>query len=369
MPFTVTLDEEFLNSRQIQITNQSFSERFVFYMCGDFYENAQPIPPYGRNDDVVVLQAAYSILPLYFIMPMLFGGYAVLVIDSLDITQVADDTWKAEVMYKQPEFGQGSGGAQVDAEAFGPQVGDTHRWTDEYVQIGFNVAAEQQTITMSDSLIARNSPWELAPVAIYELDKGAPIGQTAESVEGVDVYARQFSFNVTCYKRPEQVSFRYTRKLYRMSTTINDRLFFGFPPGSVLFLEAQAQGNIFSTIPVTMEFKVRPNFKFTRTGVSIPMPYDTDDPTLMFDTISDPFFQDNNSYSNNYWKNIDGSSFFESNIGDIFSGWDVVDYRYDDGVIDASGFVIKKPIWRLIHRVYGYSNFNDLEINHFPVPR
>ena len=368
MSFTVDFQEDY-KSREINITDNSFEQRIRFLICGDFLDNAVDQPPYGKNDDVIALQAAYSILPAFFIMPKYDGGFTPLVISSINLSMVDHDKWDVEVTYKQPEYGEGSGGSNVNTAEYGPQVQDAtidgEPETEKYVQLAINISSVGVQTLQSLSLLNQETHPDAPTAAVYTVGKSAPIGQTREEVLGTEKYAREFSFTVTDYKEPTKMSFLNARKLYRLITTLNDRPFFKFPPGSVLFLEAEGQGDIASSVPFNYTFQVRPNFKLSPTENSSIMDPTEEDPLLQFDTINDPFFIEA-TWNNLVWKDKDGSLLVPevagSRFSNIFAGWDVVDYRYGEGEVDSWGFVVQIPIMRLVHNIYNYSNFNNLAI-------
>jgi len=368
MTLSVEFFEDYKDSREINITRDDFTQRFKFHICGNFLEEAEENAPYGKADDVVALEAAYEIIPVFFMMPTYAGGMVILVLKDINIRMIHHDNWEIEASYSKPDVnGEGSGGANVDPAEFGPQVEDGAQYApNNYLQLGFNVGANTTHAMQSRYLLTQAfKPDLVSPPVIYTPGLAAPVGQTKKDITGYDYYTRQFSFNVTCYKSATELSFKYVRRLFRIATTVNDRPFFGFPPGSVLFLEAQAQGDIYSVIPVTFEFQMQPNFRFSKTSPSALMDPDVDDPALQYDLINDPFFEEI-TYTNTIWKNSDGTNMFGAATG-IYSGWNIVDYRYADGVLDGFGMIIQIPIMRLVHNIYGYANFKHLQCGHLDV--
>jgi hypothetical protein len=275
MPLTFEFEEEYRNSRSIDITHDSFQQDFVFYVCGNFYENANVDATYGPDDDIQALNAAYSIIPPFRSMPLYAGGNILLTLDRLAVNQVGDDLWKVEATYAAKNEDQTAGNA-------GPNQGDKQIWSNNFVQLSFNVTAAREKRTMSRGLSSYsaniNANNKTSP---YKLNYPSPMGLTTEGADGADVYVRGFSFSITRYMTPNQLTFSYVRRLYRMSTTVNNNTFFGFPAGSVLFLEATGSGDVFSTVPVTFDFQMRPNFKFTTDKAqALLMDPTADDPAL-----------------------------------------------------------------------------------------
>lgn len=338
MTLTFNFEEEYLNSRSINITEQSFQQTFSFYLCGNFYDEADVDPTYGPDDDIQALNAAYSITPTTRTMPVFAGGYILLTLSALELNQVDNNTWKVTATYSPRSIDQSPGSA-------GPAVADRGTWSTNFVQLGFNVTAQQEQKSMSLQLvdIKKNTGFGNQNVP-YTVGRRAPIGHTIDGVTGASVYVRAFSFTITAYFSPSQLTFPYVRRLYRMCTTINNASFFGFPAGSVLFLEATATGDLFSVVPVTFAFEMRPNFKFSATGPDALMDPDDDDEADMFDTYYDPYFPVPTA-----------STPFP---GGAFSGWSEVDYRYLSTTDATAKMTLQKPVLRLIHQQYITSNFS-----------
>lgn len=353
MALTFEFEEEYKASRAISISNESFDQDFSFYICGNFIEEAAIDPTYGTDDDITALNAAYSIIPAFRMMPMYDGNLIQLVLTRLRLDQIDPDTWKVSVTYGVPgSGGQGPGGYNQENTNIGPNVGDYDRWSNNFVQLGFNVSAQQETKTLSRSLVNKRKAWGAANTNLpFTVGQPAPIGYTTEGVEGTNVYARGFSFSLTAYFPPSKLTFPYVRKLFRMATTLNLKTFFGFPAGSVLFLEASASGDVFSVVPVTFDFQMKPNYKFSRTAPDALMDPTKDNVALMFDTYNDPWFDDSPGIGENTpWP------------GDAYSGWSIVDYQYA-AIEDATAKVIyQRPISRWIHNVYTASNFDNFEL-------
>lgn len=342
MALTFNFEEEYRSSRPITISEQSFQQTFSFFICGNFYDEADVDASYGPDDDIQALQAAYSITPTTRTMPLYAGGYILLTLSNLTVEQIDNEIWKVTASYSPRPIDQSPGGT-------GPAVGDRGTWTNNFVQLGFNVTAQQEQKSMSLQLvdIKKNTGFGNQNVP-YTVGRRAPIGHTIDGVEGAPVYVRAFSFTITAYFAASQLTFPYVRRLYRMATTINNASFFGFPAGSVLFLEATATGDLFSVIPVTFAFEMRPNFKFSPSGPDTLMDPDVDNEAEMFDTYFDPYFPAPTA-----------STPFP---GGAFSGWSEVDYRYLNTTDDTAKMTLQKPVLRLIHKQYETSDFSKLEL-------
>jgi len=365
MALTFEFEEEYRNSRGISVTETSFQQDFIFYICGNFLDEAIDDPDYGPDDDIVALRAAYTIIPPYRSMPLYSGGYILLTLSNLSVDQVDNDTWKVSVGYTARPIDQSPGG--LGSGGTGPAVGDRGNWSNNFVQLGFNVSSQQEQQTESLKLLNVRRANKAVNVDMpYTPGKPAPVGHTMDGVEGYQSYVRSFSFNITAYFPPQRLTFAYVRRLYRMATTVNDRSFFGFPGGSVLFLEASASGDLYSVVPVTFEFQMRPNYIFRKNGYLNPdnsYSYDNhfadpsnDNEAYMFDTYYEPEFEDSPDILDPFYNISTGFP------GNAYSGWSIIDYRYMHTVDTASKMDLQKPILRMIHQVYEKSNFNLLEL-------
>lgn len=348
---TFEFEEAYKESRTISVSNESLDEEFSFFLWGNFYEEALVDPIYGPDDDIDALIAAYSIIPPFRMMPLYDGNDIILVLTRLQMEQIATDVWKISVTYSPPDLGgQGPGGYDETIEA-GPGIGDYDTWSNNFVQLSFNVAASQETRTQSRQLVNKRKMFGATnPNLPFTTGKPAPIGWKADGVEGYPVYARGFSFSLTAYFPPARLTFPYVRRLFRMATTINNATFFGFPAGSVLFLEASGSGDVYSVVPVTFDFQVKPNFKFSRTGPEALMDPAEDDVTLMFDTYYEPDFDDSPGVETTPYP------------GNAYSGWSVVDYGYVATEDATAKILYQKPVRRWIHQIYVSSDFNELEL-------
>lgn len=348
MALTITVEEDYKDSREVNITEDSFDQTFIFYICGNLLEEADVDATYGPDDDLVALEAAYSIIPPWRRVPTYSGDTLILTLSSIAVKMLAHDHWRITVSYGVPNSGgQSGGGYSANPGNVGPGADDYKKWSDTLVQLNFNVSAEMSNMQISLGTLACQKNKAAANQQVpWPVNRPAPIGLTVDGVEGTDKYVRQFEFGITCYFPPAKLTFPYVRRLYRMCTTLNDNTFFGFPRGSVLFLESDAAGDVFSVVPVNFNFKVRPNFKFTdvqaNSGLMDP---NADSVELMFDTYYEPFLPPAQA---------------GPEPGGAYSGWSVVDYQYLDK--EEQGVLVQEPNMRTIHRVYSYSNFDRLEL-------
>lgn len=346
MALTITFEEDYRGSREISVSTQGIDQTFVFYIHGNLIEEADVDPTYGTDDDLKALEAAYSIIPPFRQVPMYDGTNIVLTLDSLKLTMLEYDHWRAEVSYSVSDSGGSAGGGYSRRVGDGPGAGDYRNWSEGFIQLDFNVSAVEINRKLSYATLAcQKASFATNQQVPYPQGRPAPIGESIDGVEGSDVYNRQFGFGIRAFFPPQKLTFSYVRRLYRMATTINNKTFFGFPEGSVLFLEANASSDLFQVVPVQFDFKVRPNFKFLKDGPNLLMSPTVDDPAQMFDRYHDPDFP-----------NADNGP----EPGGAFSGWSVVDYRYAE--TEDQAIILQKPIMRVIHKVYDKSDFDKLEL-------
>ncbi|GIW60298.1 MAG: hypothetical protein KatS3mg087_1364 [Patescibacteria group bacterium] len=298
----------------------------------------------GPADDKEVLNELYSYIPLYRTMPTGFGYDVFLILDTVEISQTAPNIWRVEITYSLPDDSKGASNTKSN---IGPHTNDYQSWSNNYVQVTVNSIATTKRITTSLRTVACQKRLQANNQNVpFPQGRPAPIGWTIDGIEGVEVLERNFEFTLTVYKSPADYSFAYIRKLYRMSKTVNNDTFFGFPEGSVLFVGHDASSESMGNVVLNFTFRMQPNFKFSRTQQTTLMPPTEDDPNKMFDVYYEPDFPDAGGQM----------------PGGAFSGWSVVDYLYTPLPEGASGMTIQRPYMRVVHEVYGYSDFDLLEI-------
>lgn len=334
---TITFDETYKKSRKLKFSKDNVSQTIVGVLCGDFYGEGGPGENGLYSDDLVVLQAVYDYFPITYELPTRSGGSVLLAQSTIDLEQISDDTWEATVVYDVPEDGD-SQPPQSGPAASEPQENKTENFTQISVNlspISRNVKKSFQVTSCSKNV---NLPYVSGPCP-YTVGSPAPIGHTENGVEGTEVYAKEFGFNITVYMPPQKLTYQYVRKLSRMYLTLNLETFFGFPPGSVLFTGLNFSGDLYQVIPVSFEFQVANNFKFSRTEPTL-TPRPDADPDDYYEIYNEPEFEDT----------------------DVLSGWDVVDYRYGPATSVDDKMMIQEPVLRLTQQVYLYTNFGAFEI-------
>lgn len=345
MPTTVKFEEDYNESRKMEFTDESVKQTIVGHIWGDFIDEAA-INLIGLvDDDVVMLRYLYEYIPLFYIIPMYNGFETVLTLQGIQTHRVNETTWKFSLDYGIPNNGGKSGGGLGTDQIgdVGPDAGENGGagWTENFTQVSCNITPVTRNRQHSLRVLACQRNTNTAPNGVpYEVGKPAPIGHTQEGVQGIDVYEGQFQFNVTAYFPPEKLKYAYVRKLKLLHTRINENVWFGFPPGSCMFLEANFSGDLHQVVPVTFGFEVRNNFKFSQTGPSKFADPAIDDHTLMYDTIYEPFFEDT----------------------EIMPGWSDVDYTYAPIADNTVKATFQQPLFRTIHFNYFYANFEEFEL-------
>lgn len=332
---TITFDETYKESRKLRLSRDNVSQTIVGILSGDFFEGLEPNDKGLYPDDVVVLQAVYDYFPISYEVPTRNGSTVVLAQANIDLEQITEDTWKATVVYDVPKTGE-----QQPPQS-GPASSEEEE-TENFTQISVNLSPVTRKLTKSLQVTSCernvNLPYVGGPCS-YPVGRPAPIGHTEEGIEGVDIYAKEFGFNITAYMPPEKLTYQYVRRLSRMYLCLNKFTFFGFPPGSVLFTEMNFSGDLYQVIPVTFGFQIQNNFKFSQTEpTSTPRPEAP--PQDYFEVYNEPEFF--------------GTS--------VLSGWDVVDYRYAPALSTDNAMMIQQPVLRLTHQVYLYVDFAAFEI-------
>lgn len=351
----ITLEYEYFEqdgSRSINITKDSISQKFQFILRGNFrawaVDHGYTSGGFGPDDDLGMIKAVWLFIPDFRLVPLKDNSDAMLLGNVIDLTMVTPDVWKVDVEYATPSGdGRSPGGdSQLDSNP------DYETWSQRFVQVSLTASTEEETKTLSRSLLAYHYNTTLTGTPVYQLNKPAPMGVTEDGVEGAPVYSRQLEFNMTTYLTPQEATLAYNRTLYRMAGTVNAGTFFGFPALSVIFLTGNANmDNPYSLIPVELSFKMRPNFKFSQTGPTVLASPLQDDPALMFDVYYDPWFP----------TTVAGPA-----PGNAYSGWNYVEYLYKKSAPSGAIMTQQTPVQRLIHNNYESSDFRYLGVGGGP---
>lgn len=338
----VTFEESYLESRKISIDKENTSQTIVATICGDFLQEANVNAVGLVDDDVVALRYAYQLMPLFYELPAFNGQTIIVIISKLDLEQINYRTWKITATYDVPNNGGESGGGMGSKNIgnVGPDAGenDGQGWSENFTQLSVNLSASTRNVKMSRQVLSCARSFSIGAGNIpYPVGRPAPIGHTNDGIEGAEVYEREFGFNITAYMPPAKLKYAYIRRIANMHATMNRYTFFGFPSGSVLFLEMDFSGDLYQVVPVTFSFKQKNNFKFSSSQATQLAPPDIQG---AYDIYYEPEFPDSN----------------------VHPGWADVDYRYLPVPDNGAVMVVQKPTLRVVHLNYEYSDFKWFEL-------
>lgn len=360
-PSQIIFEEVFGESRSFTINKTNITKELVFRVVSDrFVDEAgtTSFPGMGTSlllDDKVFQQ---NVLPIFIpeLPPALLFSYsptaAVLLYPS-NITgkQINWSTWEIRVTYDvSRDNGNGTGHT-------GPSQGEEN--STKFTQISFNASVGNEKIQKAKVLacqLATNRPSsEIAP---YTVGQTGLIGYSEDGIEGAEVYTRTFKFQITQYMPPTKLTYSYIRRLSRMTTCTNLLPFFGFAAGSVIFLGASGEGDLYQLVPVTLEFEVKNNFSFHQSLESTNTPEDTfvELPNgkrivitdNQFDVIREPEFP--STVNSGTTKPI------------IYSGWSIVSYEYAPRISAGTGRILRTPSLRTIFKHYPAVDFAAFQL-------
>lgn len=343
-------------SRSWELTRDSLSKQFAFIVKSEEFlslADTQEIPDSGTLlylDDTVMQEKVIPYfrgeLPLVYEFHLSDTEWIYLYLASIRATQIDWETWRLDLVFDIPDDNgqsQGGGGGET-----GPSAGEDN--STEFTQLSFNstVSFENRPNGYVTEAQRRTG---LPGTALYPVKTIQPIGLTDEGIKGADQPVRSFTFEITSYMPPTKMTYSYMRKLSRMTTCLNKKVFFGFAPTSVMCTGAGASGHLYQNIPVTLQFEVRTNFKIKNTG----------DPALA--PTNDVFITD----SGTGLKRVDVSNQYDTYVEPEFpetaithtgpdalptgvhSGWSIVSYRYAPEIKTTEKVVIRKPTDRIIY--------------------
>jgi len=217
------LDRE---SRQISIGQQSITEKRVYGLCiiDEYIDDI--------TDHQIALDYFYSNVPAFTLLDIQGNTYT-LILNDLNLKHNSMYSWTVEATYTLPQGGGSAGGGGAESS--------------DLVKIGFNTTGGTKTMTKSLSVqpgVARTGYTD--PVPDF-------------NITGVEVQTRGFGFNLTVYFPPSIWNNGFINTIYMLSKCTNNAPFFGFAPGEVLFIDGSAEGDFYSTVPVTYNFIANPN--------------------------------------------------------------------------------------------------------------
>ena len=350
MATQVTYVELYKESRNLSFTPDSVSRKFVLVLCGDFFDSAEDLDFWGKADDNDVSEWIVANIPWYQFVKI-SGQTVVVVLANLDLTQEANDIWRAEITYEMPDNNNSSFGNIAQDLGLGPDAGETN--TNEFTQVSFNSSVETNHVTTSLKLLeiqkASWVPAAITPPAGLVPNAPSPIGLTNNEIKGADTYIEVCTFQVTQYFSPQKLTYKYVRQLRLLVGRLNDKTWFGFPKGSVLFKGHTAQGDLVQNVPVTFEFEVKNNFLLDPIQPDYTPPPEEDDPNLMFNIYNDPTFAATTA---------DALGFGAG----IHSGHSYIDYLYVPIPDNNSKSLVMRPAFRLIHQMQRFGDFTKLNL-------
>lgn len=367
-PNTLNYVEIYGDSRNFQVSKKSITKKFTFVVESErFVDEASVGTLPGTNatmyfDDVLVqkelMQLFWSQVPMTYIFWTSDTTAVMLFAEDMNVTQLSFSKWKIELTYGIPEDNGSNTNLGVGGGDSGPSDGEQN--STRYTQVSFNGSVGTMSIQLAKLLeIQKNIALDPAEPVPYEVNKWHPIGVSEDEIAGAEVYKREFRFQITTYLPPNRITYSFVRRLSRLMTTINRYAFFGFPPGSVMFVGYSGESDLYEVVPITLEFEVRTNFAFLQQPNSIPA-----NPNDQFIFI--PGGGKQVDYSNHYDK-IGDPEFPPSAIvntgavdlpNGVHSGWSIVSYIYNKKIVSAAAGMVRVPSHRLIYEYYQWQDFN-----------
>ncbi len=355
--------EIFRESRKFEVTRRSVTKDFVFLVEDDEfleYANTQEVPDADLvlylDDDVMqrrVLPYFISIIPVnYQFFLNENGDYVFLYAATVRAEQINWKTWKLFVTFDIPDDnGQSQGGGGGES---GPANGEDV--SQEFTQFTFNCTAVFEKRQMG-YLIESQRRIGLPGTAALTPGKYQPIGETDDGIEGAEQPVRSFTFEIVQYMSPRKLTYQYKRRLSRLVTSINLDDFFGNAPGSVMCVGANATGHLYQNVPVSLQFEIRPNFRWVQSGLrSIASLQDTYYTTpgnkkrvltsTQYDTYVDSTFP--STTVNHAAHSVVGVNPLPLPNG-VHSGWAILAYRYDKEIKTTEKVVVRRPSDRYIY--------------------
>jgi len=384
--------EVYLESRPFDIDRSKISKEFTFIITTN--EDRLDHPTRGLpgtdlamwlDDDEVHKEVSYifasggAVFPLFYEFEWYDGIPYLLWVSKVSGVQLNWNQWKISVTFSTHDSeGSNQGGQNNDPE----------KNTENYTQISFNTTTISQNIPRAFLREGQGGP--PVPVSLNNVSSLVPgteqfIGFTDEGVEGVDILVRTFTFSITQYMNPRKLTAAYLRRLTKLVTCLNLVPFFGFAPYSVMCTGSNGTGNAYSSVPVTLDFEVRPNFKFSNEEATRLAPVDdvfipgpqgpVVDVSQQFNIYHEEEFAptkiNNIAGTTPYslWDPVGMGALIPLNAPvpqmnlpqGVHSGWSVVSYRYKEEVKPAGKAVVKTPVERMIYLPKEYIPINFVQ--------
>lgn len=366
-PGSINYIEIYGESRGFQVSKKSITKKFVFVIESErFVDEAQVGSLPGTNgtmyfDDVLVqkevMERFWSAVPMTYIFWTSDTTAIMLFAQDMDVKQLSWSKWQIDITYGIPDDNGSNTGLGVGGGDTGPSDGEQN--SVRYTQVSFNGSVGTTTIQRGYLVeIQKNDLLPPAEPVPYAVNTWHPIGVSEDEISGAEVYKREFRFQITTYLPPNRMTYSFVRRLSRLMTTVNATQFFGFPPGSVMFVGYSGESDLYEVVPITLEFEVRPNFAFLQQADSIPAnPNDqvinlvgggkAIDYAADYDRIGDPEFPPTSV------------STIPGQPAGVHSGWSIVSYLYLKKIETGSAAgIIREPSHRLIYVYYDLQDFN-----------
>lgn len=347
-------------SRKFEVTRRSISKDFVFVVDDEEFlelaeeqEVADADLTLVLDDDVMqrrVLPYFISIIPVNYQFFLDENVYVFLYAASVRAEQLSWRQWKLYVTFDIPDDnGQSQGGGGGES---GPADGEAN--SEEFTQFSFNCTANFEKRQMG-YLIESQRRTGLPGTAALTAGRYQPIGETEDGIEGADQPVRSFTFEITQYMPPSKLTYKYKRRISRLVTAVNLDDFFGNAPGSVMCVGANASGHLYQNVPVSLQFEIRPNFRWLSSGArSIAALEDTYTvvdgkkkvlTSTQYDSYVDSDFP---STAVNHASHLNGGTALPLPAG-VHSGWAIMAYRYDKQIKNTEKVIVRRPSDRYIY--------------------
>lgn len=306
--------EILLESREINAGWNSVSQTITLGFQLD--PAATPTDPghefLGSATDVIALQRAFTLLPLFKILPDSDDNDVILTRNNLRLREKNNyGWWIATCTYEFSVEGGGSGGRGLaetpDPNVVADNVLDT-------IQLNFGSGSTPtKHITQSFSTNTVAAVGAVGPAAVLPT-LNRTIGATKDGIVGVDVPDNSLDIQVTAYYRPSFVNNAFITRFKNLKGKTNTEVFLGQAIGEVLFLDWSGGGTIYDIVPITFTFSIKENQP----------------------TYSDGVFPDASVL-----------------------GHQLIEYMYVEKAQVGPGINIQEPTYRVIHTIHSAASFAD----------
>lgn len=190
--------------------------------------------------------------------------YLGLVREKLSVENLGGDCWLANWEYGvldpqsafEPGDDPGGGGAPASGATSAPTDADP-------LGPSFSFDTSGGTAHITQSIFTEDFQPPGAP------NTNRAIGLTKDRVEGCDIHVPALQWARVVKRR--NVKLPYLRTLVRLSGTVNSAVFYGFDPGTVLYLGGSGQSGTGGMWDITHKFAVQENDPAVNVGGGIPL--------------------------------------------------------------------------------------------------